>query len=169
MEWFDVGEIVNTHGVRGEVRVRRITDFEERFAVGATLYLFKQNDPPIQLEVSSHRKHKQFDLLRFTNYETLNDVEPLKGAYLKIKKEQMTPLPEGEYYHYEIIGCEMYTVEGEKLGVVTAILAPGANDVWVIRLDNNKEAYIPYIKDVVKDVDVENKRITIELMEGLLE
>src|SRR5690625_2043989 len=105
---FDVGKIINTHGVRGEVRVKRLTDFEERFTIGATLYLVKKNEQPIQLIISSHRIHKDYDLLSFEGYENINDVEDFKNTYLKIKEEQLTELPTGEYYVHEIIDCQVY-------------------------------------------------------------
>lgn len=165
---FEVGKIVNTHGVKGEVRVLRITDFPERFNVGNTLYI-KKNNNLVPLTITSHRVHKQFDLLRFEGYERIEDVQQLMQTTLYIKQSQMTPLPEGEYYYYEIIGCEVVTTEGDSIGIVDHILAPGANDVWVVKRPKGQEALIPYIKDVVKYVDIEKKLITIELMEGLLD
>lgn len=167
--YFDIGKIVNTHGVRGEVRVVRITDFEERFSIGHTVYLVRDNESPRPLIIKTHRKHKQFDLLQFEQLDTLNDVEPFKGAYLKIKEEQLTELPAGEYYHYEIIDCEMFDTSGEKIGTIKEILSPGANDVWVVKRNGQKDALIPFIKDVVKEIDVAQKKVVIEPMEGLLD
>lgn len=168
-QMFDVGKIVNTHGVRGEVRVMRITDFEERFAIGETLYLIKENESPLALTIAGHRKHKQFDLLRFKGLDNMNDVEFFKGAHLKITKDQLTELAEGEYYHYEIIDCMMYTIKGEEIGKVIEVLSPGANDVWVVKSSTGKEVLIPFIKNVVKEINVEEKRVIIEPMEGLLD
>lgn len=166
---YDVGRIVNTHGVRGEVRVIRITDFEERFAVGGKVYLVKDNNEPVELKIAGHRQHKQFDLLLFEGYNNINEVESFKDAYLRITEDQLFTLPEGEYYHHEIIDCEMFTTDGEKIGIITAILSPGANDVWVVEQGNGEEALIPFIKDVVKQIDIKAKKVVIELMEGLLD
>jgi len=165
---FEIGKIVNTHGVKGEVRVVRITDFPERFNPGNTIYIKKQAGLT-PLTIKSYRTHKQFDLLQFEGYETVDDVQSLIKHMLYIKKRQLTPLPEGEYYYYEIIGCDVMTTDGESIGIVDHILAPGANDVWVVKRPNGQEALIPYIDDVVKHVDVDQKIITIELMEGLLD
>jgi len=167
--FLDIGKIVNTHGVRGEVRVIRITDFPERFTVGNTVYLIQDNQPPQPLTIKSHRLHKQFDLLQFDGRDTLNDVLAFKGAHLKIKKDQLSELPQGIYYHYQIIDCAVFTQTGEKVGTVTEILSPGANDVWVVKRHKQKDALIPFIKDVVKDIDIPNKKIIIEPMEGLLD
>lgn len=170
-EWFNVGKIVNTHGIRGEVRVISRTDFpEERYATGSTLYLFgeKKQDPK-ELIVKTYRRHKQFDLVSFEGYPNINDVEPFKGCLLKVHKDQLGDLDDGEFYYHEIIGCEVFSEAGKKIGVVKDILSPGANDVWVVRKDGStKEVYIPYIDDVVKEIDVENKIITIHILEGLL-
>ncbi|GIN18966.1 MAG TPA: ribosome maturation factor RimM [Bacillus bacterium] len=168
--WFNVGKIVNTHGIRGEVRVISSTDFpDQRYAPGNTLYLFPgNNQEPTPLTVKTHRKHKNFDLLSFEGYENINDVEKWKNATLKIKEDQLTELPEGEYYFYEIIGCRVVTEQGEEIGAVKEILTPGANDVWVVDGNNGKDILIPYIPDVVKEVSVEKKKIVIDPMEGLL-
>ncbi|KAB7708030.1 ribosome maturation factor RimM [Bacillus aerolatus] len=169
-KWFNVGKIVNTHGIRGEIRVISRTDFpDERYQVGNTLYLFMPGEmegrPVI---VASHRKHKSFDLLTFEGFEGLNTVEPLKGGLLKIKESQLGELNEGEYYFHEIIGCLVKTIEGEEIGKVTEVLTPGANDVWVVKGKAGKDYYIPYIEQVVKKVDPAEKLIFIEPMEGLL-
>lgn len=168
-DYFNVGKIVNTHGIKGEVKVVRITDFEDRFERGNTLYFFHDKaSEPITLTIKNHRKHKQFDLLQFESYDSINDVEKLKNGLLTISKEQQEPLTDGDYYYHEIIGCEVFTSSGDKLGKVVEILSPGANDVWVVRRQGQKDALIPYIDDIVKSVSVTDKKILIEPMEGLL-
>ncbi|BAM47654.1 ribosome maturation factor RimM [Amphibacillus xylanus] len=169
MEFFNVGKIVNTHGIKGEVKVVRITDFDQRFQPGNQLYLFLPNQTtPIKLMIERHRKHKQFDMLTFKGYYSINDVEHFKQGMLKISEADLHPLEEGSYYYHEIIGCEVVTTSGEKLGPVAEVLAPGANDVWVVKRKNQKDLLIPYIDDIVKEVNIEQKQITIEPMEGLL-
>jgi 16S rRNA processing protein RimM len=168
--WFNVGKIVNTHGLDGEVRVIAITDFrEERFKIGNTLNLFiYENAQPISLKVKSHRIHKNFDLLTFEGYNDINEVEKWKNGILKVSNDQLGELNEGEFYFHEIVGCNVVTTTNEVIGVVTEILTPGANDVWVVKGENGKEYLIPYIEDVVKQIDVVERRIIIEPMEGLL-
>ncbi|HEX6593911.1 MAG TPA: ribosome maturation factor RimM [Bacillota bacterium] len=166
---FEIGKIINTHGIRGEVKVFRITHFEERFSVGNTVYVVKEEDKPLQLTIDGHRVHKGYDLLHFEGYNRIEDVETFKNAYLKITEEQLTELEEGSYYYYEIIGCSVYTNKGKKVGDVKEILSPGANDVWVVIDDVGNETLIPFITDVVTDVDVKSKKIIIHPMEGLLD
>jgi 16S rRNA processing protein RimM len=170
VKWFNVGKIVNTHGIRGEVRVISKTDFpKERYKTGNVLYLFlPKSNTPIELTVKSHRTHKNFNLLTFEGYENINDVEKFRDGILKITESQQSELEEDEYYYHEIIGCLVATTAGEEIGKVSEILSPGANDVWVVKGKGGKEFYIPYIKDVVKKVDVKEKVVLIEPMEGLL-
>lgn len=169
-KWFNVGKIVNTHGIRGEARIISKTDFaDERYKPGSKLYLFMPDaKTPLELTVKAHRKHKNFDLLTFEGYENINHVEKMKGGILKITEEQLTELEENEFYYHEIIGCTVVTQTGEEIGTVKEILSPGANDVWVVNRKGGKEALIPYIEDVVKKIDIENKKIEIDAMEGLL-
>ncbi|KIL44863.1 ribosome maturation factor RimM [Jeotgalibacillus soli] len=169
-KWFNVGKIVNTHGIRGEVRVISRTDFpDERYVPGNVLFLFLANkDEPISLTIKSHRKHKNFDLLQFEGYDNVNQVEPFREGMLKITEEQMGTLDDHEFYYHEIISCLVVTTEGEEIGEIKEILSPGANDVWVVKGKDGKEVLIPYIESVVKKVDVDKKVVTIEVIEGLL-
>lgn len=170
-KWFNVGKIVNTHGIMGEVRVISRTDFlEERYKEGNTLYLFMENEnEPLRLKITSHRTHKNFDLLTFENYTNINMSEALKGGILKVPESQLGTLPEGEYYFHEIIGCTVYTDEGEEVGKIREILTPGANDVWVVKGKGGKDILIPYIHDIVSEIDVKSQKIIITPMEGLLD
>jgi 16S rRNA processing protein RimM len=169
-KWFNVGKIVNTHGIRGEVRVISKTDFpEKRYKVGNVLYLFMPgSNKPIELTVKTHRTHKNFNLLTFEGFENINEVEKFRDGILKVPESQLGELDEDEFYYHEVIGCHVVTTEGLELGKVTEILSPGANDVWVIKSSEGKEILIPYIEDVVKKVDVKEKVILIQPMEGLL-
>lgn len=171
MQWFNVGKIVNTHGIRGEVRVLSRTDFpEERFAEGSKLGVFKpEAKKPIIVKVASHRRHKNFELLTFDGYLNINDVLEFKNADLKVSEyERAAELEENEFYYEDIIGCTVFTTEGREIGSITAILETGANDVWVVQPEGGKEQYIPYIEDVVKEIDIDEQKVVIEVMEGLL-
>lgn len=171
VEWFNVGRIVNTHGIRGEVRILSTTDFEEeRFAVGNRLAAFKKDDKkPTWVTIVSVRRHKNFILLSFEGMDNINFVEPFKEGMLKVTKDQLSDdlLQENEFFFHEIIGCEIVSEEGEKIGVVSDILQTGANDVWVVK-GAKKEHYIPYIEDIVKEINVDDKKIVIHVMDGLL-
>src|SRR3954447_18793706 len=110
-KWFNVGKIVNTHGIRGEVRVISKTDFpEQRYKVGNTLYLFMPgSNNPIELTVKTHRTHKNFNLLTFEGLENINEVEKFRDGIIKVPESQLIDLNEDEFYYHEIIGCLVAT------------------------------------------------------------
>lgn len=169
-EYLNVGKIVNTHGIRGEVRVISQTDFpEQRYQKGAKLTLFRNGKAPLDLTVSGHRKHKNFDLLTFEGYPNINDVEPFRDGILKVAEEFLIDLEENEYYYYEIIGLNVIDEQGKTLGKIKEILSPGANDVWVVQRKGQKDALIPYIESVVKDIDLDANEVHVEIPEGLLD
>jgi|SRR5699024_183180 len=164
-----IGKIINTHGIDGELKIIEQTDFPERFDVGSTIYLIDSKKQAIPVEIESYRQMNKFGLLKLKGYDDIATAETLKGLELKIKKEQVGKLAEGEYYYFEIIGCEVYATTGELIGKIDSVMSPGANDVWVVKNNQNKEYLIPFIPPVVKSVDIKNKRIEIEVMEGLLD
>lgn len=170
-DFFRVGKIVNTHGINGEVKINLHTDFpEDRFRKGNQLFIGEKADSTFNVEIQSSKPYKNMYLLKFKDLDTINDVEKFKNQYLWIPKEQQKELDKNEFYYYQIIGCNVVTTDGKEIGVVKDIFSPGANDVWVVKSkDNNKELLIPYIEPIVKKVDIENKKILIDVIEGLLE
>lgn len=172
-----VGSLVNTQGIRGEVRVISHTDFpEKRFRKGSRLLLVHPQFPePVELVVESARTHKNFYLLKFAGHPSIDDVEIYKGGELKVRESDLPPLPEGSHYIHQLIGCRVVTEEGTDLGELKEILQPGANDVYVVRpekgsgLNKGKDILLPAIPDCVKQVDLDEKRIVVHLMEGLID
>ena len=164
MDFYNVGKIVNTHGIRGDVRVMPTTDFvAERFAKGQDLYL-QQAGEPLKLTVESARQHKGFILVKFVGYDNINDVQAFRDHELMVSGKDQQPLEDGQYYYHQIIGLSVKTVDGEELGTIKEILSPGANDVWVVQRDGKKDLLLPVIDDVVKDVDLDAGEVTVELM-----
>ncbi|MDF2648869.1 16S rRNA processing protein RimM [Paenibacillus sp. V4I3] len=164
-----VGRIVNSHGIRGELKVVPETDFPERFDKGNALIIVDSQNKQTPVTVQTSRLHKNMFILQFDQFSNINDVEKFKGSLLKIEAKEQQPLEEGEYYYHEIIGCKVVTEEGQELGLVSEVLTPGANDVWVVSLPKGKQLLLPVIDDVILDVDIANKTIRIHLMEGLME
>ncbi|WP_017548518.1 ribosome maturation factor RimM [Salinicoccus carnicancri] len=161
----NIGRLVSFHGVQGEVKVLSDSDFtEERFAPGSEVEIKGGS-----YVIDSYRVHKNFHMLKFRGVTNLNQVEHLKGAGLMQEDDAVEiELEENEFHYREIIGLDVMIEEtSEKIGQVTDIFETGANDVWVVKGDS--EYMIPYIEDVVKEVDLENSRIFISPMEGMLE
>lgn len=165
-----VGKIVNTHGIRGELKVLLHTDFPEvRFAPKSRLLIVHpENGTLTEVTVVSARPNKGMYVVKFAGFDNINEVEKYKGTDLKVPKEKTVELPENEYYFHEIIGCRVISDEDEDLGVIEEILRPGANDVWVVKMPSGNQLLLPVIDDVVLDVDVQNQLVKVHLMEGLL-
>ncbi len=168
MELYTVGKIVNTHGIRGEVKVVATTDFvDQRFADGATLYLVKKDQAPVELTVEHARMHKGLVLVKFKQFNNINEVQHFRDAELKVADQDQAELEEGQYYYHQIIGLTAETVDGRVLGKIKEILAPGANDVWVVDREQKTDLLLPVIDDVVKEVDLADGKVIVELLEGL--
>lgn len=167
MQFYNVGKIVNTHGIRGEVRVLPTTDFvDERFAPQKKLYL-QAAGAPLALTIERARQHKGFILVKFVGYDDINAVEGFRNHELMVSAADQQPLEDGQYYYHQIIGLTVQTVEGEQLGQIKEILSPGANDVWVVDRPGKADLLLPVIDDVVKRVDLDKGQVTVEMMEGL--
>lgn len=164
-----VGKVVNSHGIRGELKIVPETDFPERFDVGNSLIIVDSQNKQTPVTVKTSRLHKNVFIVLFSQFSNINEVEKFKGSLLKIEAKDQKPLEEGEYYYHEIIGCKVVTEDEQELGLISEILTPGANDVWVVSLPKGKQLLLPVIDDVILKVDIPNKIIRIHLMEGLLE
>ena len=170
--YYRVGKIVNTQGLRGEVRVLSVTDFpDERFKAGSRLAIFDEKSHQEDVVVKSHRLHENFHLLKFEGMETIEAVEGFKGMTLMVSSQyREVNLSENEFFYDQIIGLPVYTLEGDLLGKVKSITSLGPNDVWTVqRHGEGKDILLPYIEQVVKQVDLQDQRIVIDLMEGLID
>jgi len=168
MDFLQVGKIVNTHALQGEVKVLSDSDFkEERFCKGSKL-IIDFNGTHIPVVVATHRGHKGMDLLKFEGLNSINDVEQYKGSHLLVSADYLEELDEDEFYYFEIIGCKVKSEDGEVIGEISEVLRTGANDVWLVNREGQKDVLIPYIDQVVKSVDIHEKEVVIEIVEGLL-
>lgn len=170
VRYLNVGKIVNTHGVRGEIRIWPQTDFPEiRFRKGSRLLLIPPGqEEPVPVEVMNARPQKNMYILKLKGIDSMNDAEKLKGGELKVDQDDRVPLEDGEYYVQDIVGCTVITDAGETLGVISDVLSPGANDVWVVKRQKGKDVLLPVIDEVVLNVDLSQRQVKVHLMEGLL-
>ncbi|MEW9667610.1 ribosome maturation factor RimM [Ammoniphilus sp. 3BR4] len=168
--YYDVGKIVNTHGIKGELKIHSVTDFpEERYRKGSKLLLFHGSvGEPLNVTVETARLHKNTYIVKFKEYGNINDVEKYKGGTLKVPEDQRMDLEEDEFYYDDIIGCEVWTDQGNKLGVVKEIITTGANDVWAVETEEGKEVLLPFIEECILEVDIPNQKVTAHIMEGLM-
>ena len=163
---FQVGVITSTHGIKGEVKVFPTTDNVKRIKKNMEIILDtgKEN---IQLTVESVKFFKQFVILKFKGIDNINDIEKYKTKSLYVTRANAVRLRKDEYFIADLLGVDVWEDNGEKLGVLKDVIETGANDVYVITLEDGKELLIPAIKECILDVDVENRKMTVHVMDGL--
>ncbi|MCD7826502.1 MAG: ribosome maturation factor RimM [Clostridiaceae bacterium] len=165
--FFRVGVFANTHGIHGEIKVFPTTDDPKRFEWLKKVYLDTGKEK-IKLEVSKVRFQKNMVLVKFQGIDNINDIEKYKGMDLLVDREDALPLDEDEYYLADIIGAEVFTEDGTSFGVLRDVLETGANLVYVVEHDG-KEVLLPVIPDCVKQILVEEKKVIVDIMKGLLD
>lgn len=165
-ELLRVGVIANTHGLKGEVKVYPTTDDIGRFSFLRSAVL-QSPKGPLTLTVEGARIVKNMAILKFSGYDSIDDVLPWKGCDLMVTRENAVPLEEGEYFITDIIGCSVVEIGGRQLGVLKDVLQTGANDVLIVESQGGKELLIPWIDECVLSVDVEAGIIEVKLLDGL--
>ncbi len=161
-----VGTVVAPFGTRGEVQVELDTDFPERFRERRRYYL--DGSRPGWAEVEGVRFHKGRALVKFAGCDDRTAAEALRGARLQVPPQELPPLPEGSYYHFQLLGLEVVTATGLPLGRLEAIHRTGANDVFEVRLRDGGSLLVPALRSVVVEVDLEGGRLVVAPPPGLL-
>ena len=162
----EVGQIVNTFGIKGEVKVNPFTDDINRFDDLKKVYVKTRKESKLH-KVESVRYHKNMVLLKLEGINNPEDAELLKNSFLEIDREDAIPLEEGQYFIVDLIGLDVYTDEGNLLGKVDDIYNTGANDIYVVKDELGKQVLLPGIKEVIKEVKLED-RIIVHLIPGLI-
>ena len=167
-QFFQVGVISSTHGVHGEVKVYPTTDDPKRFLKLKEVLL----DTPkvyMSLKVEKVRFFKQMVIVKFEGYDTIESIQMYRQKGLFVPREQAVPLAEDEYYVADLLGMDVYLEDGELFGKVKDVMQSAANDVYIIRSLAHGEVLLPAIADCVKEVSVEDNRMVIHLLDGLVE
>ena len=166
-EYLEIGQIVNTNGLKGVLKIKPFTDDITRFEDLETIYIQKAKEL-IEFRIEQVRYSKNMVLLKLEGIDDINEAEKYRNFYLKINRKDAVELEEDSYFIIDIIGCEVYTDENELLGKVIDVLPTGSNDVYVVKTSEGKEILLPAIEDVIKDVDINNKKIIVHLLDGLI-
>ncbi|MCC6458187.1 MAG: 16S rRNA processing protein RimM [Caldilineaceae bacterium] len=163
-----IGMITSAHGLRGEMKVELHTDFPERFAPGVVVYLGVELD---KVTIKSARPHQGQLLLQIEGIDNRTQVDALRGVWIFVPEDEAVELEEDTYFVHDIIGLSVQTASGELLGTVGQVLFTGANDVYVVETPGEKprEILLPAIEEVIKEVDLDNGILTVELLPGLLD
>ena len=163
-----IGVITTTHGVRGEVKVFPTTDDPMRFKKLKQVILDTGKEQ-IELEVAGARFFKNLVILKFKGIDNINDIEMYKGRDLWVPREEAQELDEDEYYIGDLIGMEVVLEDNTHFGTLKDVMETGANDVYVVETSDGEEILLPAIRDCILDVNVEEKRMTVHVLEGLLD
>ena len=166
-ELLQVGVITSTHGVRGEVKVFPTTDDAARFKQLKHVLLDTGREMK-PLEIQGVKFFKQFVILKFKGIDNINDIERYKRCPLLVERKDAVELKEDEYFIADMIGIQVETEDGEVFGTLKDVMETGANDVYVIDTEEHGEVLVPAIKECILDVDVENRKMAIHLMDGLI-
>lgn len=162
----EAGKIVNTHGLRGEVKVVPWTDYPEDFEDIEYVYV-KRKTGDEKLTISSIKYQKNNLIVKFAEIGDINEAEKYKNQVLYVEREMLGDLPEGVYYIADLIGLNVVDENGDEIGKIADVFNTGANDIYDVKREGKKNLLIPVIDEVVKEIDLEKKTVRIEMMEGL--
>lgn len=168
-KYLQVGAITSTHGIKGEVKVFPTTDDPTRYDDLDEVFLDtgKELKP---LHVKSVKYFKQYVIVKFKEFNDINEIEPYKGKNLYVDREHAVELEEDEFFVADLIGLEVISDEDEKIGTLKDVMfLPGANDVYVIEREGANDLLIPAIEECILDIDLDEGIMTIHVMPGLMD
>ena len=166
-KYLEIGQIVNTFGIKGMVKIKPFTDDIKRFDKLETIYI-KNNKKNEEYVIEEIKYHKEMVLMKLKGIDTIEQANLLRQSYLLVDREKEEPLEQGVYYIVDLIGLPVYTDNGQLLGKVEDIYNTGSNDIYVVKDELGKQVLLPGIPDVLKKVDLENGKITVHLIPGLI-
>lgn len=162
-----VGKITNTHGVKGELKIFPLTDDIKRFDYLKRAYI---GENKIQVNLEKVRYHKNLAVIKFKEYDDINEVLKFKSDYIYVDDEEKVILPENHFFIYDLIDSQVFDMEANLIGTLIDVLQGPSNDVYVVKnMDKNKEYLIPAVKEFIKEVNIPNKKIVINPIEGMIE
>jgi 16S rRNA processing protein RimM len=168
VEYLQVGKIVNTHGVKGEMRVLPLTDDPHRFDALDWVYVEKGSEM-IQYDIKGVKYIKNLVIVKLSGIDTIDAAEALKDCFILVDRSNAVKLPKDTFFICDLIGCTIIDEKNVVLGQITDILKTGSNDVYVIKNESGRELLLPALKSVVRAVSLEQKRIDVTVPKGLLE
>lgn len=163
-----VGAIAQTHGIHGEVKVFPMTDDVKRFQKLKEIILDTGREK-MMLEIEGVKYFKKFVILKFKGIDNINDIERYKGKSLYVTRENAVKLGRDEYFIADLIDLEVFDEDENYLGVLTNVIETGANDVYEVRFEDGREVLFPAIKQCILDIDMENRKMKVHIMDGLLD
>lgn len=165
-KYLEIGQIVNTHGLKGYLKVIPFTDDINRFETLKTIYIVFKNEL-IECKIQDVKYVKNMVSLKFEEIDDINEAEKYKGCYLKIDRKDAKKLDKNTYFIADLIGLNVYDENGNKLGILEDIFPTGSNDVYVVKTEDGKQILLPAISKVIKNIDIENGKIIVDVNQGV--
>ena len=172
MEYLSLGRIIKTKGLKGVVKIISCTEFgAQRYKKGNVVYLENpQTHEMVKMTVAYYNQEKGFDYVSFEGFEDINLIEPYLQYYVNVIKEDLPPLPKDTYYHDDLVGCVCINQEEGEFGVVNEVLNILGRKSLKIKLNKNgKFIQVPFVNNFIKNVDINNKKIEVSLIKGMIE
>lgn len=167
MDYTIIGKIINTHGVRGELKINPMTDDIERFSQLEKAYIGEAKE---KLHIEKARYHKSFVILKFKEYDNINQILHFKDSYIYVDWDDKLILPEDSYFIDDLIDCKVFDLDKREIGYLKDIIYTNRDDVYLIKSTfEDKEYMIPAVKEFIKEIDIDNKIIIIDPIEGMIE
>ncbi len=166
-EFITIGKVVSTQSNKGEVNVLPLTDSTDRFKNLDTVFLRNSNGLTT-LNIEKIRIKGNTVILKLKDIENIQEAKMIVSSFLEVEREKAVKLPKDAYFVFEIIGLEVYDENNIFLGKVENVISTGSNDVYIVKDKNKKELFIPAIREVVKNINLEKKRITVKMVDGLI-
>ena len=165
-DYFELGQVANTFGIKGIIKIKPFTDDIEQFEEFKYIYMKSRNNIS-QYTIEEVKYHKNMILLKLKGIDTLEQAQLLKNSLVIMERNSLKPLSEGQYYIVDLIGLDVYTDENVFIGKLEDIYNTGSNDIYVVKDELGKQTLLPGTKDVIKLISLENKKITVHLIPGL--
>ena len=166
-KYLEIGQIVNTFGIKGMVKVKPFTDNIERFNNLEKIYI-KNKSGQTEYKIQEVKYHKNMVLIKFEGIENPEQADLLRNSYFIVDRETEEPLEPGRYYIVDMIGLDVFTDDNEYLGKLEDIYNTGSNDIYVVKNELGKQVLLPAIEDVIKNIDMDNKKVIVHLIPGLV-
>ena len=165
--FIEIGQIVNSYGIKGQMKIVPFTDDITRFSNLKTIYI-EINKELKEFKIEDVKYHKNNVLIKLEGINDINDTEKYKNCYVKIDRKNAVKLPKNTYFIIDLIGIEVFTEENLFLGKIVDVFPTGSNDVYVVKDELGKQILLPAIGEVIKNVDIPNKKMIVKLIKGLV-
>lgn len=167
MDYTIIGEIINSHGVRGEMKIYPLTDDIKRFNKLKTAYI---GDNKLKIAIEGVKYHKNLVIIKAKEYDNINQILQFKGNYLYIDDKDRVVLPENHFFIYDLLNSEVFDKDHNLIGILTDVLQGASNDVYVVKnKEKNKEYLIPAVKEFIVNINILEKIIIIDPIDGMIE